>query len=62
MFADNPNYRPPKDDEYTPEELSQFDGSDPTKPVFVAVKGTPGTLIQGIIFDVSPRREMYGMC
>lgn len=49
----------------TPEELSQFDGSDPSKPVYVAVKGmyfkTRRSLL-GVIFDVSPRREMYGKC
>merc|ERR1711879_1138422 len=44
--------RPPKDDPMTPEELKQYNGTDDTKPVYVAVKG--------VIFDVSPRREMYG--
>ncbi|KOS15787.1 progesterone binding protein [Malassezia pachydermatis] len=43
--------QPPKDDPFTPEELAKYNGSDPSKPVYVAVKG--------VIFDVSPRREMY---
>jgi membrane-associated progesterone receptor component len=30
---------PPKDDPYTAEQLKQYDGSDPSKPIFVAIKG-----------------------
>ncbi|MBW0534455.1 hypothetical protein O181_074170 [Austropuccinia psidii MF-1] len=44
--------RPPKDDPITIEELSRFDGSDPSKPIYVAIKG--------IVFDVSAKREVYG--
>lgn len=40
------------DREISVEELSQYDGSDPSKPIYLAVKG--------IIYDVSPAREMYG--
>lgn len=29
----------PKDDSYTTEQLKQYDGSDPTKPIYVAIKG-----------------------
>ncbi|KAI0058708.1 progesterone binding protein [Artomyces pyxidatus] len=43
---------PPKDDPFTQEELKQFDGSDPSKPIYVAIKGT--------IFDVSHKRDTYG--
>src|ERR1700722_68091 len=32
--------RPPLDDPYTLEELKQFDGSDPSKPIYVSIKGT----------------------
>ena len=46
-----PPLSPPKDDPFTPEELSKFNGSDASKPVYVAIKGQ--------IFDVSPKREMY---
>ena len=43
---------PPKDDPISVEELKQYNGTDESKPVYVAVKGT--------VFDVSPKREMYG--
>ncbi|KAF8658386.1 hypothetical protein AX16_001995 [Volvariella volvacea WC 439] len=43
---------PPKDDPYTPEQLAQYDGSDPSKPIYVAIKGT--------IFDVSHKKDVYG--
>lgn len=33
-------------------ELSQFDGEDPTKPIYVAV--------DGMVFDVSSRPDTYG--
>lgn len=42
---------PPKDDPISVEDLKQYDGTDESKPVYVAVKGT--------VFDVSPKREMY---
>ncbi|KDN45309.1 cytochrome b5 [Tilletiaria anomala UBC 951] len=42
---------PPRDDPITRKELAQYDGSDPSKPVYVAIKGQ--------VFDVSPKREMY---
>lgn len=37
----------------TREELARYDGSDASLPVYVAIRGT--------IFDVSPRRDMYGV-
>ena len=30
---------PPKDDPFTLEQLREFDGSDPSKPVYVSIKG-----------------------
>lgn len=30
---------PPKDDPFTLEELKEFDGSDPSRPIYVAIKG-----------------------
>ncbi len=30
---------PPKDDPFTLEQLKEFDGTDPTKPIYVAIKG-----------------------
>ncbi|KAL1760690.1 progesterone binding protein [Schizophyllum commune] len=52
MQAENPNLAPPKDDPYTLEELKAFDGTDPARPIYVSIKGT--------IFDVSPKRDVYG--
>jgi hypothetical protein len=31
---------PPKDDPFTQDQLREFDGSDPSKPIYVAIKGT----------------------
>nr|ODN96688.1 hypothetical protein L204_03397 [Cryptococcus depauperatus CBS 7855] len=42
----------PLDDPITSAQLAQHDGSDPSKPIYVAIKGK--------VFDVSPRAEMYG--
>ncbi|CAI2180543.1 17684_t:CDS:2 [Funneliformis geosporum] len=44
---------PPKSTPFTPAELAKFDGSDPTIPVYVAVKST--------VFDVSEKRNLYGL-
>ncbi|KAF9487437.1 cytochrome b5 [Pleurotus eryngii] len=42
----------PKEDPYTVEQLKAFDGSDPSKPIYVAIKGT--------VFDVSHKTDVYG--
>ncbi|OJJ44804.1 hypothetical protein ASPZODRAFT_18368 [Penicilliopsis zonata CBS 506.65] len=42
---------PPKDDPITVEELSKCDGTDPSRPTLVAIKG--------IVFDVS-KNPAYG--
>ncbi|TDL24288.1 cytochrome b5 [Rickenella mellea] len=52
MSAANTSLQPPKDDEFTPERLKDYDGSQPGKPIYVAIKGT--------IFDVTAKVEMYG--
>jgi predicted heme/steroid binding protein len=39
-------------DPITPNELSTHDGRDASRPIYVAIKGK--------VFDVSPKREMYG--
>ncbi|XP_054798211.1 probable steroid-binding protein 3 [Prosopis cineraria] len=36
----------------TPQQLSQYNGSDPSKPIYVAVKGR--------VFDVSAGKSFYG--
>ncbi|WOO76693.1 putative steroid-binding protein 3 [Vanrija pseudolonga] len=43
---------PPKDDPISVAELAKFDGSDPSKPIYVAIKGR--------VYDVSAKTEMYG--
>jgi len=50
--ASDVNLAPPKADPYTSAALKQYDGTDASKPVFVAVKGT--------VFDVSNKRDIYG--
>ncbi|ORX89616.1 cytochrome b5 [Basidiobolus meristosporus CBS 931.73] len=55
MFGSNkelPQLAPPLDTPYTLEELKKYDGSSPDAPIYLAVKG--------VVFDVTPRREMYG--
>ncbi|KAL1935095.1 hypothetical protein VTP01DRAFT_4235 [Rhizomucor pusillus] len=43
---------PPKDTPITVSELAKYDGSDPSLPIYVAIKGD--------IFDVSNNRDAYG--
>ncbi|KAJ7648516.1 cytochrome b5-like heme/steroid binding domain-containing protein [Mycena rosella] len=43
---------PPKDDPFTLAQLAPFDGSDPSKPIYVSIKGT--------VFDVSAKADVYG--
>ena len=38
--------------ELTPQQLSQYNGSDPSKPIYVALKSR--------IFDVSTGKSFYG--
>jgi membrane-associated progesterone receptor component len=38
--------------EVTPQQLSQYNGTDPSKPIYVAVKGR--------IFDVTNGKSFYG--
>lgn len=48
----NPQLDPPQNKPFTLQELSSFDGSNPSKPIYVAIKG--------IVFDVSSKRDVYG--
>jgi membrane-associated progesterone receptor component len=41
MQPERPDLPPPKDDPFTQEELRAFDGSDPNKPIYIAIKGAP---------------------
>nr|GAT55727.1 cytochrome B5 [Mycena chlorophos] len=43
---------PPKDDPYTLAQLAEFSGSDPSKPIYISIKGT--------VFDVSRNTAVYG--
>ncbi|TBU24661.1 progesterone binding protein [Dichomitus squalens] len=43
---------PAKDDPFTVEQLKQFDGTDLSKPIYVAIKGT--------VFDVTRKADTYG--
>ncbi|KAH9940363.1 progesterone binding protein [Epithele typhae] len=43
---------PPKDDPFTVAQLMAFDGSDLSKPIYVAIKGT--------VFDVTHKSDTYG--
>jgi predicted heme/steroid binding protein len=61
---------PPKDDAFTTEELKAYDGSDPSKPIYVAIKGELECLRgwaevlrwirAGDVFDVSHKKDSYG--
>ena len=39
MQAAREDLAPPKDDPFTTEELKEYDGSDLSKPIYVAIKG-----------------------
>ncbi|KAI1794252.1 cytochrome b5-like heme/steroid binding domain-containing protein [Ganoderma leucocontextum] len=43
---------PPKDNSFTVEQLKHFDGTDPSKPIYVAIKAT--------VFDVTRKADTYG--
>ncbi|KNZ45340.1 hypothetical protein VP01_822g3 [Puccinia sorghi] len=59
MTQDPVRLDPPKDTPFTANELSQFDGSDVSKPIYVAIKGCFSFFVW-IVFDVSGKREVYG--
>ncbi|KAN0109759.1 Cytochrome b5-like heme/steroid binding domain containing protein [Russula decolorans] len=52
MQPERTDLDPPKDDPFTQEQLKAYGGSDASKPIYVAIKGT--------VFDVSRKRETYG--
>ncbi|KAI8843593.1 cytochrome b5-like heme/steroid binding domain-containing protein [Chytridium lagenaria] len=52
MTSDSAAPLPPAGDkQFSVTELAQYDGTDASKPVYLAVKGT--------VFDVSQNRDMY---
>ncbi|KAF8980974.1 progesterone binding protein [Cyathus striatus] len=52
MQAPRDDLQPPKDDPFTSAQLREYDGSNASKPIYVAIKGT--------IFDVSHKADVYG--
>lgn len=48
MQAATADLAPPKDDPYSTIQLKEYDGSDPTKPIFVAIKGKLFLYIYGL--------------
>ena len=44
---------------FTPEQLSQYNGSDPNLPIYLAIKGIGNLKRLRIVFDVSQNRSMY---
>ncbi|KAJ6480478.1 cytochrome b5 [Mycena vitilis] len=52
MQAPRDDLAPPKDDPFKLAQLKEFDGSDPSKPIYVSIKGT--------VFDVSAKADVYG--
>ncbi|KAJ7032183.1 cytochrome b5 [Mycena alexandri] len=52
MQAPRDDLAPPKDDPFTLAQLKEFDGSDPSKLIYVSIKGT--------VFDVTPKADVYG--
>ena len=39
MSPENTDLAPPKDDPFTLEQLKAYDGNDPSKPIYVSIKG-----------------------
>ena len=44
---------PPKDDPFTTAELAQYDGSDASKPIYVAIKGAYNLVCFFLFFEIS---------
>jgi membrane-associated progesterone receptor component len=45
MQPERTDLDPPKDDPFTQEQLRAYDGTDASKPVYVAIKGTVQSLV-----------------
>jgi len=53
MSPPTSNLSPPLTTPITPAQLAKHDGSNPSLPIYVAIKGD--------VFDVSAKKEMYGI-
>lgn len=60
MQAERSDLAPPKDDPFTLDQLKQFDGSDPSKPIYVAIKGARLSISVSIVD--SAYSAMKGLC
>ncbi|KII92983.1 hypothetical protein PLICRDRAFT_104216 [Plicaturopsis crispa FD-325 SS-3] len=65
MQAPRTDLAPPKDDPFTLEQLKQYDGSNASKPIYVAIKGKPHIVMLvhawlRTVFDVSHKHDVYG--
>jgi predicted heme/steroid binding protein len=52
MSPPSSSLAPPKDDPISLSELAKYNGSNPSLPIYLAIKGT--------VFDVTAKKEMYG--
>ncbi|KAI0342385.1 progesterone binding protein [Trametopsis cervina] len=52
MQAPRADLDPPRDEPFTLAQLTQFNGEDTSKPIYLAIKGT--------VFDVTHKRDTYG--
>ena len=52
MQAPRDDLLPPKEDPFTQEALKAYDGSDPDKPVYVAIKGFYHTKFSPSLFPL----------
>lgn len=47
MQAPSEDLAPPKDDPFTLEQLKEYDGSDPSKPIYLSIKGARNAYCAG---------------
>lgn len=58
MQPENPELAPPRDDPFTVEQLKEFDGSDESKPIYVAIK----RMCHVIVSSCAESTDVLGMC
>lgn len=57
MQPENSDLLPPRDDPYTQAQLKDFDGSDPSKPIYVSIKGA-----SALSFDLPSSESSSHVC
>jgi membrane-associated progesterone receptor component len=50
MQAPKDDLAPPKDDPFTLEQLKEYDGTDPAKPIYVSIKGKRKLCVEYLCF------------